>query len=139
MGLELSGMDELLTKLQEIGKNVEKVEDKALKRGAEVIRQAISDGSPRGIKNPQTWQYRAGKKYAVEHLKDNIVISKARNAGVRRYVKVGPEEHFFYARFLEVGTVHAKSQPFVEVSFLAKRREALDLIKETIMAEINNG
>jgi len=139
MGVELSGMDEMLARLQGIGGNVKEAGEKALKKGAEVIRQAMSDGSPTGTLNTQSWQYKAGKKYAVEHLKDNIIISKVKGVGVRRYVNVGAEKHFFYAKFFEFGTVKMAAKPFMEPAFLAKRREALSAMAEVIREAIRSG
>jgi len=138
MPIDLSGMSELLNRLQAVGGNVKQAEEKALKKGAEVIRQAMSDGAPTGTKNPQTWQYKAGKKYAVEHLKDNIILSKIKGSGVRRYIDIGPEKHFFYAKFFELGTVKMEKQAFMEPAFLAKRQEAKDAMKEVIAEEIRN-
>jgi len=138
MPIDLSGMSELLNRLQAVGGNVKQAEEKALKKGAEVIRQAISDSAPTGTKNPQTWQYKAGKKYAVEHLKDNIILSKILGSGVRRYINVGPEGHFFYARFFEFGTVKMSAKPFMEPAFLAKRQETKDAMKEVIAEAIRD-
>lgn len=132
MPIELSGMDEMLVRLQRMGGNVREAEEKALIKGAEVIRRAMSDGAPTGTLNTQTWQYKAGKKYAVEHLKDNIVISKIKGLGVRRYVNVGPEKNFFYAKFFEFGTVKMAAKPFMEPAFLTKRREALAVMADVI-------
>lgn len=138
MPIELSGMDEMLARLQRIGGNVEQSSDKAIYKGAEVIQQAMIDGAPRGTLNTQSWQYKAGKKYAVEHLKDNIVIGKVKGVGVSRYVNVGPEKNFFYAKFFEFGTVKMAAKPFMEPAFLAKRREALATMAEVIREAIRN-
>ena len=138
MGITLSGMDEMLARLQRVGGNVEGAEEKALNKGAEVIRQAMSDGAPKGTLNTQSWQYRAGKKYAIEHLMDNIIISKIKGSGVRRYVNVGPEKHFFYAKFFEFGTVKQKAEPFMEPAFLAKRQEALAAMADVIGEAISD-
>ena len=123
MGIDLTGMSELLNRLQSIGGNVKAVEERALYAGAMVIRRAISDAAPTGVKRPQTWQFKAGKKYAIYHLKDNIVVSKVKGTGVIRYIDVGPGKHFFYARFFEFGTVKMDAQPFMEPAFLAKKAE----------------
>lgn len=138
MPIEVSGMNEMLARLQRMGGNVEQSGDKALKKGADVIRRAISD-APNGVKNHQTWQYKAGKKYAVEHLKDNIILSKILGTGARRYINIGPERNFFYARFFEFGTVKMGAKPFMEPAFIAKKQEAKDAMKEVIAEAIRNG
>lgn len=139
MPIELSGMDELLARLQSVNRNVEFVKEVALEKGAEVFRREIRNNAPTGVKNTQSWQYRAGKKYAVEHLKDNIIISRVFGQGNKQYVNVGPEKHFFYSRFFELGTVHQRAKPFIEPAFLSKRHEALAAIKEVIEEAIRSG
>jgi len=139
MSIDLTGMSELINRLQAIGGNVKAVEERALIKGAMVIRQAISDAAPTGVKNTQTWQFKAGKKYAIYHLKENIVISKVKGSGARRYIDVGAGKHFFYARFLEFGTVKMAAQPFMEPAFLTKRQEAKDAMKEVIAEAIRSG
>jgi len=138
MPLDLTGMGELFNRLQAIGGNVKAVEERALYAGAMVIRRAISDAAPTGVKRLQTWQFKAGKKYAIYHLKDNIVVSKVKGTGVMRYIDIGPGKHFFFARFLEFGTVKMAAQPFMEPAFLAKKQEAKDAMKEVIARAIRD-
>lgn len=135
MSFEISGIDEMLAKLQKKGQNVGAVKVKALKAGAEPIRKAMSDHAPRGVKKTQSWQYTHNKKYAVEHLKDNIIVSNAKDD----MVYVGPEEHFFYGSFLEYGTVNMAAQPFAEPGYLEGRKEALENIAEVVKEAIENG
>jgi len=132
MPIELTGMNELLQNLQKMGKNVDAIKPKALNAGAEVIRKAMSDKAPRGVKRTNTWQYKAGKKYAVEHLKDNIVISKVINDSV----EIGPESHFFYAPLLEFGTSKMRAEPFAEPAVIEKKSEALAIMADVVREAI---
>ena len=133
MPIELSGMDELLARLQQMGRNVEMVTETALEQGAEIIRREMRNNAPVGVKRTNTWQYKARKKYAVEHIKDNMLVSKVFGQGNKQYVLIGPEKHFTYrARFFEFGTVKMSARPFIEPAFLAKRRECMATIAEVI-------
>lgn len=132
MPIELSGIEELLAKLQKVSKNVELVKEKALKKGAEVIRKSMQEKAPRGDKLASTQKAHPGKIYAMEHLKDNIIISDIKGEGSEQHVDVGPQEDFFYAKFLEFGTSKMHAQPFAEPGFLEKRNEALEAIADEI-------
>ena len=138
MPILLAGMEELLERMRLFSGNVDEKQNEALYAGAMIIQRAMSDAAPTGVKNTQRWQYRARKKYAVEHLKDNIIIGRVNGRGVRRNLNVGPEEHFFYSRFFEFGTVKMAAQPFMEPAFLANKQEAKNAMKEVIARAIRD-
>lgn len=137
MPIELTGMNEMLTKFKKLESKFEKVKEREeiLQAGAEPIRKAMSDRAPRGVKNMQTWQAKAGKEYAIEHLKDNIIISKM----LLSSVDVGPSKVFFYAPMLEFGTVKMSSQAFAEPAFLEKKEEALQAMADKMRKMIVEG
>jgi len=133
MGIELSGVDEFIKSMQAKAKKLESKSEKTkiLKAGAEPIRKAMADRAPRGIKKTDTWQYKVGKKYAIEHLKDNIIASDVKtDANGEEYIAVGPEAHFFYGPFLEFGTSKMASQPFAEPAVIEKKNESLQAMAE---------
>jgi HK97 gp10 family phage protein len=136
MPIELSGMNELLANLKKVAEDVEAVRPKALKAGAEPIRKAMGSKAPRGKKYTQRWQYKAGKKYAVEHLADNIITSDVKGKGNDQYVEVGPEQHFFQASMLEHGTVKMRAQPFAEPAVIEKQDEALEAMADVVREAI---
>lgn len=126
MPIELSGMNEMLQKLEKMGKNVDKVKEKALKAGAEKIRKPIADLAPRS-------------KIPHEHMADSIIISEVKkDTGGNEFVEVGPEKSKFWAKFNEFGTVKMKAHPFVEPGFLQGKKEALEAIAEVVKGEIND-
>ena len=124
MGIELTGMDELLARLQRTTLNVNLVENEALIAGADIIRDEIEARAP----------VKSGT------LKNNIVTSGIRQDrnGVK-HIKVGPDPDAFWGRFQEFGTVHQKARPFIEPAFLSKRAEAKDAMKEVIRQAIDSG
>jgi len=124
MGIELTGMSEMLAMLQKKGRNVENVKAKALKAGAEKIRKPMADIAPRS-------------KIPHEHMADSIIISEVKkDSAGNEYVEVGPEEEKFWAKFNEFGTVKMKAHPFVEPGYLQGRKEALSTIAEVVKGAI---
>ncbi len=90
--VELTGMEELLKELYEIGEKVAtSAENKALQKGAGILQKAVSEMAPRS-------------NLSKAHLADNIVKSGVRTSkeGVK-YIVVGPAKGFFYGKFLELG------------------------------------
>lgn len=90
--VELTGMEELLKELYEIGEKVAtSAENKALQKGADILQKAVSEMAPRS-------------NLSKAHLADNIVKSGVRTSkeGVK-YIVVGPAKGFFYGKFLELG------------------------------------
>ena len=90
-------MDSLLDKLYKIGENVSKIEDKALKEGAEILKDEISENMPRSNINKK-------------HIADNIKISGVKFELGEKYVLVGPQRgengEFFYGKFNSIILQH---------------------------------
>nr|WP_014650880.1 HK97-gp10 family putative phage morphogenesis protein [Paenibacillus mucilaginosus] len=76
--MKLEGMDELMKRLQEMGRKGAAIERAALQAGGEVIRSAASERAPRSNDAP--------------HLADNITISKIKTSQGMKYVLVGPKK-----------------------------------------------
>ena len=124
MPIELLGMDELLARLARTNTNVDVVREKALKKGAGIIRDEIEARTP----------VRTG------NLKDNIIIGEVKGQGSKQYVDVGPSKgQGFYGKYLEFGTVKMAARPFIEPSFLAKRKEAMMVMAEVVRGAIGSG
>ena len=123
MPIEVTGMDELLARLARTNTNVEAVREKALKKGAGIIRDEIEARTP----------VRTGK------LKDNIVIGEVKGQGSKQYVEVGPSKgQGFYGKYIELGTVKMAAKPFIEPAFLAKRAEVKETMKGVIREAIGS-
>jgi HK97 gp10 family phage protein len=121
--VRLEGLYELLAKLQELGNRAARVENQALKAGAEVIQKAASERVPRS---------HAHKK----HLADNIIISRVKTKDGVKYVEVGPTKgdnsEFFYGKFLEWGTSKMAARPFLGPAAAEKRDEVIETMKQVI-------
>lgn len=122
--VKLEGMDQLLAKLQELGgRMASRIENQALKAGAEVIQKAASERAPRSSANKK-------------HLADNIAISRVKTKEGVKYVEVGPTKgdnsEFFYGKFLEWGTSKMAARPFLGPAAAEKKAEVVETMKQVI-------
>ncbi|TDQ39235.1 HK97-gp10 family putative phage morphogenesis protein [Aureibacillus halotolerans] len=101
-GMEMQGMEQLLARLQKLGGNVEKAENRALKAGGEVVAELARSKVNRSDKEQV-------------HIADNIKVSgvKGVEAG-DKHVDIGPgKETAWRAKFLEIGTSKMPAYPFM--------------------------
>jgi HK97 gp10 family phage protein len=98
--MNLEGMDELLSRVEDMGQRVEgDVRTRAIRAGAERLQQAVSEQAPRGT-------------VGNERIADNIIIQERDDR-----MSVGPSERFHYGFFLEFGTSKMSAQPFLSPAF----------------------
>lgn len=118
--IELTGVDEILNKLQGMGENVGRLENKALKNAAEPLLQDAKANVP----------VRTGK------LKEGINIGKIKNKGGVKYILVGVERgdnsEIFYGKFIEFGTSKRAAQPFLQPAYEKNKNRIKEIIAETL-------
>lgn len=114
---ELKGMDELMKRIEEMGRKGAIVENKALKEAGQVLAKAMKSEAPR----------RTGR------LAESIEVSGVRTKKGNKRVEVGPT--VFYARFNEMGTSKMGANPFMARSFNSNKAKLQALMK----AEIRKG
>ncbi|WP_330391310.1 HK97-gp10 family putative phage morphogenesis protein [Peptoclostridium litorale] len=114
--IKLEGMDELLNRLEQLGKKGAQIENNALKKAGEIVKESIESRAPK----------RTGK------LKESIKVSKIKTKEGQKIVEVGPDGDGFYGKFLEFGTTKMAAQPFMGPGFEAVKDEAAEAIKEEI-------
>lgn len=139
--LEFSGFEELMGKLAEKGRNIDRIGNKALKESAKVLRDEIKRRAPRSQKpreNPKdgkhTW--RTG-----EHAADHISISRVKTDkyGTKNVfvgVEKGDNSPYFYMKFMEWGTSEIAAQPFVLPAKEAKKAEVIKKQEEVLRKEL---
>ncbi|WP_051322297.1 HK97-gp10 family putative phage morphogenesis protein [Alicyclobacillus contaminans] len=123
--MSIDGMEALLARLNGLGDRAARVQNQALRAAGNLVAEAMRENVP--VSN-------------VEHLhiRDDIQVSRVKvSADGVRSVDVGPgPKTGWRAKFLEFGTSKMQAQPFVERSLIEKRRDALDVIAETVRAAL---
>ncbi|MEH7088109.1 HK97-gp10 family putative phage morphogenesis protein [Priestia megaterium] len=119
MPLQMEGMQELQRKLERLAELGQRIQEKALKAGSEILRAEIERQAPQST-------------YNKEHLADHIIVSEIVN-GV---IQIGYDKDFFYAKYLEWGTIHMKAKPFIEPAYLAVKDEIQQVMAEIIRNEL---
>ncbi|MHB1652342.1 MAG: HK97-gp10 family putative phage morphogenesis protein [Desulfitobacteriaceae bacterium] len=123
--LSLEGFDDLLARVQQLGDQTSKVENKALKSGAQVVQKRASALAPRS-------------RHAKRHMADNIKISGVKTKEGIKYVEVGPtrgdNSEFFYAKFLEFGTSKMAARPFMGPAAEESQGEVIEEMKAQLRA-----
>jgi HK97 gp10 family phage protein len=122
--IELSGFEEMTRKLEELGRRAGRVENNALRAGAEVLQEVMSDNAPVDPKSEHD-----------VHLKDNIQMSKVKRKGGEKVIEVGPGEKSFYSIFLELGTSKMAPDPFVDRSI----SQSKDKVIKAMANELRDG
>lgn len=116
MPIKLTGMESLLKTINNLRNIPDPVVEEALKEAAEVFKKIVEEKAPRS-------------PYNKGHLFENIIISEVVNGRIR----VAPEaRHYFYAKFLEFGTVDQPAQPFMEPAFIEGLEEAQKAMAKVI-------
>lgn len=126
--VSLQGLDELMKNLQQLGERASKVENEALRKGAELVQAEASSKAPRSEMNKP-------------HLADNIVISKVKTGEIGKYIEVGPTKGdnspFFYGKFLEWGTSKMAARPFMYPALIQAKDRAIAAMAEVIKGAIH--
>nr|WP_207794467.1 HK97-gp10 family putative phage morphogenesis protein [Clostridium botulinum] len=118
--MELDGMDNLIRKIEDIGKAGTRIENKALKKAGELIVEEAKNNVP----------FRKGK--LKEGLKVSGVRKKNGNKFVLAGIQKGDNSKIFYGKFLEFGTSKMKARPFMGPAYESKKEEAKEVIKEEL-------
>lgn len=121
--VRLEGMQELLDQLNKLGDKASRVENQALKAGAEIVQKEAESLAPR---SPET----------KEHLADNIKISGVKTKDGVKFVEIGPTKgdnsKFFYGKFLEFGTSKMPAQPFMGPAFEKNKGTIMNAMKQVV-------
>ncbi|HID0883020.1 TPA: HK97-gp10 family putative phage morphogenesis protein [Clostridium botulinum] len=118
--MELDGLDELIRKVQDMGRAGTMIENRALKKAGELIVEEAKNNVP----------FRKGK--LKEGLKVSGVRKKNGNKFVLAGIQKGDNSKIFYGKFLEFGTSKMKARPFMGPAYESKKEEAKEVIKEEL-------
>lgn len=125
--MEVDGLDNIINRLESMGKSGSRLEGESLKVAGEVIvEEARNNLESHG-------NVRTGK------LKEGLKVGKVRKKGIRKYVEVGitkeDNSENFYGKFLEWGTSKMSAKPFLIPAYENKKNEA----KKIIIDELKKG
>lgn len=120
--IELTGVDEILNKLQQIGANVGRLENKALKNAAEPV---LEDA-----KATNSFKDRSGK------LRKGLKITNVKKKEGIKYILVGVDRgdnsEVFYGKFIEFGTSKMPARPFLQPAYEKNKNTIQKTIAETL-------
>lgn len=137
--LNVDGLSQIQNKIIELGKKGQRIENKALRAGAEIVRAEISEQAPRSDKPRKptngTQSWRTG-----EHAADHITASSVKKLNGSKVVEVGisraDTSHYFYLKFHEYGTVKMAPRPFMKRSLRLSRDRARAIMKNIYKKEL---
>jgi len=124
--LHLSGMDEILERIQSLGTVGNKTRDKALILAAQPI---LLDAT-----HSTVWKDRSGKG------REGLKVSRPKSKGDTRFVLIGIDEadisEIFYMKFFEFGSSKMPARPFLAPAYYRHRLEAFQIIKNELRREL---
>lgn len=122
---ELKGIDELMKRIEEMGRKGASIENKALKTAAKVIEDEA--------KKTSSFKDKSGK------LREEISVSGIKRRKGNKHVLVGLQKddnsNVFYGKFLEYGTSKMSARPFMGPAFQSKK----SLASQIIINELRKG
>ncbi len=118
--VELSGMSELIDRVQQLGRKGSSIQNAALKAAAQPVAEEMKSlVRVSGIDE--------------KHIRDDILVSNVKTKNGTKYVRVGPgTDTNWRAKFLELGTSKMSAKPFMSPSYENKKGEAKQIIKEKL-------
>jgi len=145
--IELLGVEEMAAKLKKLNAQAGRVENKAMREGAKLMRDAIARRAPRSPapRQPQAKGTRVGKKGNAsqrwrtgKHAADNIKVGNVRKDRAGKYVLVGVQKgdnsRYFYLKFIEWGSTKLSAQPFMEPTYQEEQQAVLQKIRDELKA-----
>ena len=121
--LEVTGMQELVDRVQELGSKASKeVQNQALLKAAQpILNEAVQTSS---------FKDRTGR------LRKGLKISRPKSKGDTRYVLVGIDKSdnstIFYGKFIEFGTSKEPARPYLGPAYESHKEEAKEIIKNEL-------
>ncbi len=127
-GFDLSELNELISKVEQLGANMAKVSQRILDAGSEPARRAFIRNMPPNSKKDK------------KHARDNVTVTKTRTSRRgTRYRLIGAHgEEFRYLWYVENGHSKAPAHPFVERAYRDASNAASEPMREAAVNEIEN-
>lgn len=103
-GYEISGYDELMMEIENLGQKADKASRQALRDSAQIVQKELEKNTPKGVYN------------STQHAKHNVVISnvKTNKSTGDKYITVGyPKDIKWRIHFIEFGTIRQSPKLFM--------------------------
>lgn len=118
---ELIGMEELLNKLEKMGKDGIKTEKEALKKAGEVLTNAIKA------------EIKSSGLVLTENMLNSMKISPVKKKKDTYFVWVGDvDRQATYSWYIEFGTSNITANPFMGRAFEKNKEKIEEIIKEEL-------
>lgn len=116
--VDTSGIEQNLKRLAADNK---KARNRALKKGAEYVRQKLEENTPKSV-------------YAGEHMKDFTTFTGVNSDGELR---IGFDKQVsFRAHFVELGTIYQLPQAFIQRTQTETKEEFFRIVAEELRKEL---
>lgn len=121
--MTLEGMQELIDRVNKLGKTSEAIKKKALTKAGEMVKQSMEKKAPRSdLSRP--------------HMADNIKVSDLKKEDGMDFIRIGPDKGdntiFYYSKFTEWGTTKIPAQHWAEKSLQENKNKINDVISEEL-------
>ena len=118
--VNITGMQELLDKLEAMGRKGASIENEALRAAADPVAKDM-----KSLVKVSTTNHM--------HIRDDIEISKIKTKAGVRFIEIGPGiKTNWRAKFLEFGTSKASAHPFIQPAFEKNKRNVIEIIKNKL-------
>lgn len=132
---EMLGVEEIQKKIKKLNSQSNRLENKAMRAGAEIFHGAIVARAPRSLEPKQPYgktnKWRTGK-----HAADILKVGNIRKERGGKVIYVGllkrDTSKAFYLKFHEWGTTKMPAQPFMEPAAQEKQAEALAAVAQVL-------
>ena len=122
--VDLQGMDELISIVTQMGKNVNRIENKALRAGAQVVKDGMKDEIRRqGL-------VKTGK------MLDSVDMSRVKTTDFGKYIEIGPGGEAYYWLFVDLGTRHITPRQFTALTVAATERKVYRAMEDVFLGAI---
>ena len=127
--IELEGMQELIDKVNKLGREGNKIKKAALEKSAAIVKESMEKKAPKS-------------KESKRHMADNIKVSEVENSNGVDYIKIGPDKgdisEFYYSKFTEWGTSKIPAQHWASKSVKENQKKINETIKEELERGLEN-
>lgn len=136
MDINITGLSDLMAKIEGYPNIVRQVNEESLMKGAKVIQEKASELAPKSDDHNKSGPKRKGqaRQTPPEHIANEIPIGKIKSSRGNQSIDIGwklkDNSEYFYAKFVEYGTSKMPPRPFL--------KQAMEYSEEEIVADFTS-